>query len=84
MIFMCVCICKGVGNSGFKNQLLWRQDGRIEGCELTSSYENTTITTDEQASTKKTLEPIKKKKDTLHPKTKNKPQQEGKMGSQKQ
>ena len=44
MIFMCVCICKGVGNSGFLNQLLGRQDGRVEGCELTSSYENTTIT----------------------------------------
>lgn len=38
-----------------KKKLCWgdyRQDGRVEGLEITSSYENTKIKTAEQPSTK--------------------------------
>ena len=56
------------------------QDGRAEGCELTSSYENTKITVNcKTAIDKKMLEPTKK--DILHPKKKKKPQQGGRRGA---
>ena len=50
-----------------------RQNGGVEGHELPSSYKNTKITTKCWTTIdKKMLEPTKK--DTLHPKTKKKPQ----------
>ena len=49
------------------------QDGRVEGCALTSSCENTRITTScWTIIDRKTLELTKK--DTPHPKSKEKPQ----------
>ena len=57
----CHCLLRGKLESYMQKKSNWRrelEDNKVEGCELTSSYENSTITTDEQASTKKTLEPI--------------------------
>ena len=49
------------------------QDGKVEGCALTHSCENTRITTScWRIINRKTLELTKK--DTPHPKTKEKPQ----------
>ena len=62
----------------------WRrirnQDGRVEGRTLTPSCENTRITTScWTVIDRKTLELTKK--DTPHPKTKEKPQWEGRRGA---
>ena len=59
---------------------LFLEIGGGEGRELTSSYKNTKITTNCETTTdKKMLEPTKK--DILHPKTKKKPQQDGRRGA---
>ena len=56
------------------------QDSRVEGCALTPFYKNTRITTNCWTTIhKKMLEPTKK--DILHPKTKNKPQQDNSGGA---
>ena len=58
----------------------WRRDGRVEGCKLTSSYENTKITTNCWTTIeKKILEPTKK--DILHPNTRKKLQRDGRRGA---
>ena len=57
-----------------------REDGGIEGCALTPSWESTGITTYcWKIIDKKTLELTKK--DTPHPKTKEKPQWDGRRGA---
>ena len=56
------------------------QDSRVEGHELTSSYENTKITTNWWTTIdRKMLEPTNK--DILCPKTKKKPQQDGRRST---
>ena len=62
------------------------KDGGVEGHVLPPSYENTRITTNgwttiknKNKNKKKPLEPTKK--DTLHPKTKEKPQWSGRRGT---
>ena len=59
---------------------VYSEDGRVEGCALTPSCENTRITTScWKITDTKTLELTKK--DTPHPKTKEKPQWDGRMGA---
>ena len=59
----------------------WRlvQDGGEEGCALTSSCESTEITTIEQSLTGRCWHTHKK--DTPHPKSKEKPQWDGRRGA---
>ena len=63
-------------------EIMWLmvQDGRVEGCALTLSCENTRITTNCWTSNnRKTLELTKN--DTPHPKTKEKPQWDSRRGT---
>ena len=54
--------------------------GRVEGCVLIFSYQSTKITTSCRTTIeRKTLEPTKK--DTPHPRTKEKPQQNHRRGT---
>ena len=56
------------------------QDGGVEGCALTPSWENTGVTTNcWTIIDRKTLEHTKK--GTPHPKTKEKPQRDGRRGA---
>ena len=60
--------------------LRFTRDGRVEGCALTPSCESTGITTNcWTIIDRKTLELTKK--DTPHPKTKEKPQWDGRRGA---
>ena len=60
-------------NGNQKKAAEWNQDGGVEGCALTPFHENTRITTScWTIIDRKTLELTKK--DTPHPKTKEKPQ----------
>ena len=64
----------------WKTRLALNQDGRVEGRALTPSCENTRITTScWTIIDRKTLEFTKK--DTPHPKTKEKPQWDGRRGT---
>ena len=68
-----------INNLSTEEKWALRQDGEVEGLDLTSSQENTKITTNCWTTMKKRLEPTKK--DILHPNTKKKPQQDNRRGT---
>ena len=71
---------KGGGPSEIEKRGILVQDGRVEGQALTPSCESTRITTNcWTIIDRKTLELTKKH--TLHPKTKEKPQWDGRRGA---
>ena len=57
----------------------YSQDGRVEGCALIFSCENSKIASNHWSIDRTTLDPTKKK-DTPHPRAKEKPQQDSRRG----